>query len=767
MKHKTLKPNNGSALKKFIFSYLLILCVPIIFTTVTLTTVSSSIKKATEDETFYMLSLLQTEMDTLFNSLKKSGYSLIISTETNLFENTPEGRSDYTAFIKKQRMVSYNSEDFAVYFKEENLIVSSTGYYTDPRNYYDSYFYNTNISYDDFYNTMLCSSSSRFVPIRNIQTGVESIQYVLPSGFDPELRSVCVITSLSAERYTSVIRSMEKKLNTSVMVLNKRNEKIFAGTQDTVTTDYRNYPADRGMIISDIDGTAMVQSYISSDIADWKYISIKPEREFWQRSYYIRTVWLFTLLSCLLIGLTLVIVLTRKSYNPIKKLTDEMKKIGTPHKSENEFQIIEDTVKQIVSQYNDLSDYLKSQKRALTGIFLGRLLRNELDTSKSVFSELQKYDIAFPYQNYLVLIIRASNLEELFADDNDRELALSEKVILTDLILSNIALELLKEKYIAVSAEIDEKTVIILNTDNTDPNTVTTDVNIALHQLCEVASAEFKLHLLCAVSNLHQTIDNLPSCYLEAEKALALAGVYLSDTSIVHYEAIRQNHENTGFYSFDSAKQLENWLKAGNAQMAKRAISEFIENNCKNITSLPQVKGYVFLVATTLSKTYYDLYSVAGIEKTTTDEDIFEALDRCKNSSEMLDILYEAIDALCLSVNEDQDYMHNNVSNRVKAIVNAHYSNSNLSVGMIGDMVELVPNYLSTVFKKQTGQSLLDYIQSVRIQMAKELLRDSNRGLKDISIEVGFTNTDSFTRVFKKHEGITPGQYRKQQRQNQ
>lgn len=235
----------------------------------------------------------------------------------------------------------------------------------------------------------------------------------------------------------------------------------------------------------------------------------------------------------------------------------------------------------------------------------------------------------------------------------------------------------------------------------------------------------------------------------------------------MHYEAIRQNHENTGFYSFDSAKQLENWLKAGNAQMAKRAISEFIENNCKNITSLPQVKGYVFLVATTLSKTYYDLYSVAGIEKTTTDEDIFEALDRCKNSSEMLDILYEAIDALCLSVNEDQDYMHNNVSNRVKAIVNAHYSNSNLSVGMIGDMVELVPNYLSTVFKKQTGQSLLDYIQSVRIQMAKELLRDSNRGLKDISIEVGFTNTDSFTRVFKKHEGITPGQYRKQQRQNQ
>ena len=45
--------------------------------------------------------------------------------------------------------------------------------------------------------------------------------------------------------------------------------------------------------------------------------------------------------------------------------------------------------------------------------------------------------------------------------------------------------------------------------------------------------------------------------------------------------------------------------------------------------------------------------------------------------------------------------------------------------------------------------------------MAKKLLKNSNRTIEQISIETGFSNSDSFRRVFKKTEGITPGDYKK------
>ena len=65
------------------------------------------------------------------------------------------------------------------------------------------------------------------------------------------------------------------------------------------------------------------------------------------------------------------------------------------------------------------------------------------------------------------------------------------------------------------------------------------------------------------------------------------------------------------------------------------------------------------------------------------------------------------------------------------------------------------------VFKEQTGANLLAYIQAVRINMAKKLLKNSNHTIEQISIETGFSNSDSFRRVFKKTEGITPGDYKK------
>lgn len=64
------------------------------------------------------------------------------------------------------------------------------------------------------------------------------------------------------------------------------------------------------------------------------------------------------------------------------------------------------------------------------------------------------------------------------------------------------------------------------------------------------------------------------------------------------------------------------------------------------------------------------------------------------------------------------------------------------------------------LLKTQIGQSLPDYINKIRVDHAKELLKNTTDTIGSIAGRVGYMSSNSFIRIFKKIEGITPGQYR-------
>ncbi len=72
------------------------------------------------------------------------------------------------------------------------------------------------------------------------------------------------------------------------------------------------------------------------------------------------------------------------------------------------------------------------------------------------------------------------------------------------------------------------------------------------------------------------------------------------------------------------------------------------------------------------------------------------------------------------------------------------------------------PTYLSRYLKKQTGKSFTDIRQLARIELAKDLIRNSDHDFATISAKVGYASERQFTQLFKNHLGMTPAQYRKQ-----
>lgn len=108
----------------------------------------------------------------------------------------------------------------------------------------------------------------------------------------------------------------------------------------------------------------------------------------------------------------------------------------------------------------------------------------------------------------------------------------------------------------------------------------------------------------------------------------------------------------------------------------------------------------------------------------------------------------------------------NNPSKLVIAVAN--YVQQHLSepirAGNIAKELFISRPYLSAKFKEESGQTLTDFIQKERTEEAKRLLRYTDKPSSAISTYLGFSSQGHFSRVFKKHVGCTPQEYRKAQR---
>lgn len=85
----------------------------------------------------------------------------------------------------------------------------------------------------------------------------------------------------------------------------------------------------------------------------------------------------------------------------------------------------------------------------------------------------------------------------------------------------------------------------------------------------------------------------------------------------------------------------------------------------------------------------------------------------------------------------------------------------NISQELVASLFYMNRSYLSTLFKKSTGQKFVDYLNDIRIEKACHLLGTSNRKLFHIAKMVGYDNVKYFFRIFKKRKGVSPEQYRK------
>lgn len=281
-------------------------------------------------------------------------------------------------------------------------------------------------------------------------------------------------------------------------------------------------------------------------------------------------------------------------------------------------------------------------------------------------------------------------------------------------------------------------------------------IQISLSQLKDFFP---NLNSTITISTVKQDVQKLSECLYECQEA-QLEKIVIGSNTIIEYLSLMSQNFSVETY-IDTDYQKNYLLTIETRNYAKR--SAMIHTLAEMLVKKPDITGhFVFQVYRRL----IDLYNFAiknlniPINAETLEQELISDFYYYCN---IPDVLIHLLEKQNQPLREWETQVLQKDSRPIiqaKEYIHQHYS-APLTLEIVGNQVGLNPSYFSTLFKKETGKGFVEYLTSVRIQSARQMLTEGHEPIADIAEAIGFCDLKYFTRQFKKETGLTPTDYRK------
>ena len=187
-----------------------------------------------------------------------------------------------------------------------------------------------------------------------------------------------------------------------------------------------------------------------------------------------------------------------------------------------------------------------------------------------------------------------------------------------------------------------------------------------------------------------------------------------------------------------------------------RALREHFDRMCAKYRKKSYFSQiYIKFIFSNLLKDFYQNLPE------TREEEFNKQIDTLYKSGDfncIVSIVNSHIDKLEAAFAKNPQTQHKEIET-VKKYIYTHFGDE-LGVEQLADMVYLAPSYLSTVFKKETGQNLSKFIKQYRMEKAKDMLENTNMKIVNISEACGYQNVSYFCQSFRECYGVSPQKFR-------
>lgn len=136
------------------------------------------------------------------------------------------------------------------------------------------------------------------------------------------------------------------------------------------------------------------------------------------------------------------------------------------------------------------------------------------------------------------------------------------------------------------------------------------------------------------------------------------------------------------------------------------------------------------------------------------------ALMQASNPEELKTFFNEMLEYVCMEISKKWQSESKKIVLRIQKYIEGNYTNQNLNVNSIADDLQRNAQYITRIFKENTGEGILNYINNYRINKALELMQTNEYTLEEISKMIGYSNVRAFRRAFIKIIGDIPSKYK-------
>lgn len=260
------------------------------------------------------------------------------------------------------------------------------------------------------------------------------------------------------------------------------------------------------------------------------------------------------------------------------------------------------------------------------------------------------------------------------------------------------------------------------------------------------------MHFRAGIGNVRNFVQ-LHDSYEESKKALRIG-----KGSVVQVQDLMLGCDYEKDYPIDLEEKLFWNVRNGNVEGSRDSTNQFFEWMIRNYEEYPQdikTKVLEFVMSAEREALLQGGMRYGLLYR----KDYLDTVLACTSYEELRQWFVRKVMEATRNVTEKKREQNNSVVGKAKEYMKQNYTRD-LSLDEVAKYVDISPYYFSKLFKEEEGENFIDYLTSLRIDKAKELLNGTEGSIKEICSEVGYSDPNYFSRLFKKIVGFTPTEYR-------
>ena len=729
------------------------------------------IERNTKRQYINSLHSISTSIDSdLYEILKTSSlmanvqdFSDILTSDTPLQIKDYDKLSSTQNLLEKFREIKPSIYTIFIYQKNNDLIISSDGSF--DIDFFFSTCYSPSVHGESYYQSLQSEGKMySLLPsetITNKRTGSQvNVIPLIQFGVKTVNSQNIMVIYLSESNLNRQLDSDRLTAHTQLLVIDGKDNIIGKSSEsDATSTEVRQIAARIKKGDTTFEFTVNKQKMLAVTYAptqvstktDYRYIALIPFQDLKQSSNKIGWITNIMIFLALIICIAVSLVMSHRIYQPIPLLMSKLKsdEESSGPSTRNEFDFLNLSVENILARNQKLKSDLSFALPYVCEEYLLRLLKGNNQIIEENCDEfLQKYNFSFKYDYFCIAITTFYFTDSFYAEfSSEQQSQVMKNIgqIVQNQLPDDFDTYLISPEkgniYLIINMSEDHRESEILDSFIRAENIFAVD-----HSLVQVCTG---------IGRIHKSFQGMHQSYMEACKADGQLSP-LSRTKVLMYQPEAEDHTpdvDKYLYSFDDMNKMYFYLMSADREKATALLSDILQKN-GNISEDGSQNLYLELYRTAMH---------VLADKSIRANDLMgsQFIDLNKEKESMSSKEIAGYVSSLLGHLFRQEYRTTKKINigKIKEYIDQNYSHD-IYLEQLAQKFKVTPKYMSRYLKEGLGMSFMQYLSALRISKAKALLGASSSGIDEIASEVGFNSRNTFIRMFKKLEGITPSEYR-------